>query len=153
MENQHDQQLEAFVRNQLRALPSCKAPATLAPRVMAAIKARAFLPWYKRSFWAWPAGAQAGFLALMVVGIVCLYPALQAVCELTGHSAWMRHLEEYVALLKSCCAVLSDLEEALILVLRKGMNPVLMTVTAFTICMYLCCIGAGTMLLRVMHKR
>lgn len=153
MENQNEQQLEALIHSQLRELPCRKAPAALASRVMAAIRTRACQPWYRRSFWSWPVCAQAGFLALMVLGIACLFPAVEAAGNLLGNSGWMRQLEEYLGLLKALYGAFSSLEEALVLVLRKGMNPVLMAVSALTICMYLCCIGAGTMLLRVMHKR
>lgn len=66
MHPNHDPALERFVHERLRSLPGIKAPATLAPRVLAAIRAQAELPWWQRSWWSWPVACQVGFGAVTV---------------------------------------------------------------------------------------
>ena len=49
-----EQDWEQQMDRALRSLPPPCAPETLAPRVMAAIAARAALPWYRRTWFEWP---------------------------------------------------------------------------------------------------
>lgn len=70
--NPHDeQQLEAAISRELKALPNLRAPAALAARVMAMIEQRQALPWYRRAWQTWPmplrAVAFAGLLAAFAV--------------------------------------------------------------------------------------
>jgi hypothetical protein len=55
----------------LRELPALPAPRSLAPRVLAAIAREEALPWWRRNFRHWPAGARGGFLVL-TVGVALL---------------------------------------------------------------------------------
>ncbi|MFA5189739.1 MAG: hypothetical protein WC740_03385 [Verrucomicrobiia bacterium] len=54
-----EQDLEKWTDRELRPLPAPRAPETLAPRVMAAIAARAALPWYRQTWFEWSRGWQA----------------------------------------------------------------------------------------------
>jgi hypothetical protein len=56
------EELEQMIHRTLRSLPDRRAPRSLEGRVMAAIAARAALPWWKQSFARWPLAARAGFL-------------------------------------------------------------------------------------------
>ena len=69
----HDK-LEQEISRELKALPELTAPAAVAGRVMAAIARRAQVPWYRRSWVAWPVAAQGTALAAMLVlfGGLCL---------------------------------------------------------------------------------
>jgi hypothetical protein len=49
-----DKKLELEIDRQLKALPELEAPAGLASRVMAALAARAAVPWYRQSWSNWP---------------------------------------------------------------------------------------------------
>lgn len=63
--------LEALVGRELRQLPSPRAPHTLLPRVMAAVRAWTERPWYERAWFTWPLGWQvASAAALMLLGIL-----------------------------------------------------------------------------------
>jgi hypothetical protein len=69
--------LERRVHDELRRLPAPLAPATLLPRVLAAVEAWANRPWYARAWFTWPLGwqiASAAALALAVYGIWNLPP-------------------------------------------------------------------------------
>jgi len=73
--------LERLIDRELRALPPPRAPRTLLPRVMAAVRVSADRPWYARAWLTWPAGWQvASVLALLATaaGAAVLWPTLQA---------------------------------------------------------------------------
>lgn len=61
-----DPQLEQWLSRKLKHLPELRAPGTLAPRVMARIRARAAAPWYRQPWFHWPPVWQAGSLAAAV---------------------------------------------------------------------------------------
>jgi hypothetical protein len=62
--------MEARVAQALRALPQRRAPATLESRVLDALARRAPLPWWRRSFGGWPAGARIAFGVTSAVLVV-----------------------------------------------------------------------------------
>jgi hypothetical protein len=64
-----DPNLENFIHRTLRSLPDRPAPRSLEARVLAAIEARASLPWWKQSFAQWPMAARCVFL-LFSAGVV-----------------------------------------------------------------------------------
>ena len=71
--------LERRVDAHLRKLPRPGAPATLLPRVMAAVRAAA-RPWYQRDWFSWPAAWQAlSAMALvsLVIGLGLLLPQVE----------------------------------------------------------------------------
>jgi hypothetical protein len=67
-----EQDLEKMMEQELRSLPTPRAPETLAPRVMAAIATRAALPWHQRTWFEWPRGWQAASAALTVAFLAAL---------------------------------------------------------------------------------
>ena len=58
--------LEQRMRDELARLPSPIAPATLLPRVLAAVDAWARRPWYARAWFTWPLGWQV--VSVLLVG-------------------------------------------------------------------------------------
>ena len=66
-----DPDLENFIHQTLRSLPNRPAPRSLESRVLAAIEARAVLPWWKQSFAQWPVAARFLFV-LLSAGLVKL---------------------------------------------------------------------------------
>ena len=66
-----DPDLENFIHQTLRSLPNRPAPRSLESRVLAAIEARAALPWWKQSFAQWPVAARFVFV-LLSAGLVKL---------------------------------------------------------------------------------
>jgi hypothetical protein len=80
-----DPNLESFIHRTLRSLPDRPAPHSLEARVLAAIEARASLPWWKKSFAQWPIAARcifllfsAGLIKLAVMGTVWAVGGFQA---------------------------------------------------------------------------
>lgn len=62
--------LERHVASELRRLPYPSAPATLLPRVLAAVQAWAARPWYERAWLTWPVGWQVASVVLFAVAAV-----------------------------------------------------------------------------------
>src|SRR6185312_6050825 len=60
------EELEKFVHQQLRALPSHRAPHSLESRVLAALERQAGIPWYHKSWSYWPAFVRMAFLVLAI---------------------------------------------------------------------------------------
>lgn len=67
-----EQDLEKMMERELRSLPAPRAPETLAPRVMAAIVARAPLPWHRRTWFEWPLGGRIASAALTVAFVAAM---------------------------------------------------------------------------------
>ncbi len=83
-----EQGLERLLDRTLRELPLRRAPPSLEARVLAELRRRAALPWWRRSFTNWPLFARAGFLAtcMALVGLALLGGAW-AVARLTAFNA------------------------------------------------------------------
>jgi hypothetical protein len=73
MNSDYEKELLEEIDRKLKSLPELPAPQTLALRVMAAIQARAALPWYQRSWQAWP-------LALRIVSMGVLMTVFGGLC-------------------------------------------------------------------------
>jgi hypothetical protein len=56
--------LEKLIHATLRSAPLHRAPRSLESRVLAALEARASLPWWKQSFAQWPMPARLTFIAV-----------------------------------------------------------------------------------------
>lgn len=72
--------LERLAHRALQRLPAPRAPRTLQPRVMAAVKAWSHRPWYTRAWFTWPVGWQvvsAAALGLLVTGGTLLASRIQ----------------------------------------------------------------------------
>ena len=68
-------ELEQYIDRTLHSMPDRRAPATLEARVLAALEARAAIPWWHKSWSYWPQWVRALFIlfcgavaALVVVG-------------------------------------------------------------------------------------
>jgi hypothetical protein len=77
----HPDDLERLVHEELRQLPLPRAPLTLLPRVMAAVRALANRPWYERPWFSWPVGWQIASTAALIAGVVAAF-AVVAVIQL-----------------------------------------------------------------------
>lgn len=98
--------LEKLIHQTLRSLPERRAPRTLESRVMAAIEARAALPWWKQSFSRWPIAARCVFLllsggfvklALMAaVWVMAGFDSAQLATAFTTQFGWIGRLGDVV---------------------------------------------------------
>jgi hypothetical protein len=77
----HPADLARHVDDLLRRLPLPDAPATLLPRVMAAVQSFSQRPWYQRAWFTWPLQLQVAACVLLIAtaasGVVAL-PAVAA---------------------------------------------------------------------------
>ena len=113
MNHEPDPQLEELIARRLRQLPERSAPATLIPRVLAALEAQR-LPWWQRAWPAWPRPAQAAALLLaLLVAALMTYGSWSATdrfeprwLEVGDHFAPVSWLGETVASLANALAVL-----------------------------------------------
>ena len=71
-----DPDLENFIHQTLRSLPDRPAPRSLESRVLAAIEARAALPWWKQSFAQWPVAARFVWLYGIIAVVAGSYAML-----------------------------------------------------------------------------
>jgi hypothetical protein len=73
MNPEYERRLEAEIDRELKGLPELRAPATLAPRVLAAIERRASVPWYRQSWPMWPVAVRAAVMLVLVAlfGGIC----------------------------------------------------------------------------------
>jgi len=148
----HRADLEQAVHDELRRLPLPEAPSTLLPRVMAAVQAWTFRPWYQRAWFTWPLGWQvmslAAFVGLAGAGVVIAPSAEQAFV-----AAMAARTSAATAALGS---VLGHAEAAIAagrIVWRALGEP--LVPYAFTVVLLMCiaCVAFGTVLNRVAFER
>ena len=90
MNPNHETELEALVDRELKSLPPLAAPPSLAPRILAALAARAEVPWYRRAWQDWPMMLQGSSLAVLLAlfGMLCFggwsFSQSEAVAVTTG---------------------------------------------------------------------
>lgn len=76
IDQQHS--LERAIDRELKALPPRKAPATLIPSVLAALRADALRPWWRKAWPSWPRRVQ---VLAMAAGVVWA-------CAVAGWAGW-----------------------------------------------------------------
>jgi hypothetical protein len=115
--NEHPETDEALARlldRTLRELPSRRAPMTLEPRVFNALRRRAVLPWWRRTFAYWPGLARATFLLICgcLAGLALLVGDWAAtgvrLMQTSGASvSWVRQVVTIVNVASDLAALLS----------------------------------------------
>lgn len=138
---------ELFDR-ELRQLPEMKAPRSLAPRVMTAVRARAAAaetPWWLQSWARWPMYARAAlFIAALL--IASLFFSGSVVLDDQMRNAPPSGL---ASLLDTFAAYGSTAT----LLWQKLVQPLFLTRLAICITMYLVCIGLVTAMYRIGRER
>jgi hypothetical protein len=150
MPPEFDPKLERIIDQELRKLPDLPAPQTLAPRVLAAIRARAAKPWWQQSWWNWPLAAQVAFVAVAI-----------AIAGLFTQSGWMvddsvrsysQQVTEQATTLSAFLDKLQPLVNVFAVLWQKG-QPLLLYAVALAMALYLACVGVGTIFVRVALRR
>ena len=143
----HNSKIEAQIQLALQDLPELSAPATLAPRVMAAIRAQAVRPWWQQSWAAWPRSIQTASLASLTFIAVAL--------SFAGGWAWQGTARpDLSGRWFEALAALGDtlLNTSLLLFRHAGMTWLLLGLAAVTL-MYLTCVGIGTLCFRLIISK
>jgi hypothetical protein len=89
-DTQHE--LESQVDRVLKGLPEVPAPRTLLPRVLAAVRARAALPWYRQSWQVWPMPLQVATMFVLVASFGGFFFAAWELSRAAGYAAVSRKL-------------------------------------------------------------
>ncbi len=119
MNPDYQEQLEAAIDRELKALPELPAPHGLAPRVMAAVERRARVRWYQQSWQAWPVGLQAASLALMLACFAGLCFAAWKLPATASFAAVWQYLAEWSSGLARFWNTLNVVFGAVVLVAKK----------------------------------
>ncbi len=153
MDRHRDSQWEETLDRELKSLPDRQAPSTLLPRVMAAVQAKARLPWWRRAWRTWPPAAQ-------VLSLV-LFSTLLGLVTWVGMHGWSvgaaaettRVLNDWTAPISRFWSCLTALVNATALVSRKAGGYTLFAVGILCAAMYLSCGGLGTVCYRVASNK
>lgn len=147
----YQKKLEELIHQKLRNLPEQEAPATLAPRVMAAIEAASRKPWWQKPWSSWPTLCQAAFLALLAgVAGGTTYGAAAAWnhASLPAVAKWLDP-----APILALWEGLGALGNALWLVLQSFGQPLIYAMATAGVCLYLACVAFGVAWWRVAFQR
>jgi hypothetical protein len=140
---------EHILDRQLKALPDRPAPATLASRVMAAVHARARLPWYRRDFSQWPLPGQiAGLLALSLALAALTWAGLHFWQGDLATQAGGR-VADFLRPLAAVASLLVALVEAAVLVLRQVPPLIWVAAAGVFLSAYVSALSLGTLLYRL----
>src|SRR4051812_7838352 len=141
---EHDPKLEAGLHQQLRALPDLHAPGTLIPHVLAALQARAALPWWQRPWSQWPQRAQLASCGWLAVVAAVLYWGVKG---WDGVPEWSSTETGSFGLLTNLWSVALSLVQAAG-TFAGAFQPVLITGAVLSFLAYLACLGIGSACLR-----
>jgi hypothetical protein len=144
--------LETLVDRALRQLPPPAAPATLLPRVMAALQEGTERPWYERAWFTWPAGWKAASIAaliLLVVGGAMVFPTVQA----RAADAVSTYTADVVADVAGLAGSVETTTSAAQVVWRTLLEPFVTYAFALVVLMCLVCVALGAALNFVLLER
>jgi hypothetical protein len=153
MNPDHDQELRDLVEHELKGLQPLAAPSTLAPRIMAALAARAEAPWYRRPWYCWSLPLQATFFTLLITlfGGLCFgawkFFQTDAVVTTTGKVA------ETVSLVEMGFRVLGVFRDSAIYVLESIGSGYLIGFAGLAFVAYAICMGLGSVCVRLAYVR
>jgi hypothetical protein len=153
MNSDHDQQLEQMISRELKSLPELDAPDSLTDRVLAAIERRVEVPWYCRSWEAWPVALRLASLALMLMlfGGLCLagweMPQTEFIRQ-TAHRAG-----EWLSGFNTIESTLHILVESAGLVMKKLGAPFIVVALIAAGLGYAMFLGFGTACFRLVYAK
>jgi hypothetical protein len=140
--------LETIVGRELRQLPAPRAPHTLMPRVLAAVRAWTERPWYERAWFSWPLGWQvASAAALILIGMLLPLARNMAVAAVSPFAAPM--MSELVDVAGRTVVAVN----AASVLWRALFQPVIPYVFGLAMMMCLACVAFGAALNHVVLGR
>jgi len=146
MNPEYEKQLETSVRRELDALGELPAPPALANRILRAIEQRAALPWYQRSWVAWPFALRLASLSVLLLAFGGLCWGGWALTHGATVPTWMTTLFADASALWRTAVVLGNTVVSLFSHLGTG---VLVGGAAVMFGAWVMCIGLGTAYVRL----
>ena len=146
-----DPNLEAWAWAELKKLPPVPAPATLLPRVLQRLEARARRYWWLRVWWDWPLAAKVASLMLGIALAGSLGGGGLLVDERVA--AYAGDITERFTPLAGLWDIATALGRAAVQVWAAVAQPVILTGLALGTVLYLLCLGLGTAVVRSIWKR
>ncbi len=153
MNPETDRNLEIQVDQALKALPELQAPRTLMPRVLAALAARAAVPWYRQPWPAWPLGWRVAALTFLLASFGCLCLASFQLTRAAGFTLALQELAQSLSWLGSLWNVLATLGGAAVLVIKHLGAGFLLACAFAGLLGYAVCIALGTACIRLAYAR
>lgn len=153
MKPEQQDPLERRVDQLLKELPDLPAPNTLAPRVMAGIRARFSLPWYRQSWQTWPLLLQVVTLSVLVVSFGALTFAAWQLGRAAGLAAVRQEIVEMFSGVGAVWNVLSVLVGAIRLVVERLGTGFIVGCLAAAALAYGLFVGLGTVYLRLVFAQ
>jgi hypothetical protein len=151
MKPEFDPKLESLLDAELQKLPPITAPASLVPNVMAAIAARARLPWWQHAWWDWPLTAKAAFL-LLALAIAGAFSGGGVILDEGVSNYSQQVVERFSPITSLWDTVVTVLNVGRSLVEKMGQS-IFLYATIFIGLLYLTCLGLGTVCVRYALKR
>ena len=149
MNADYERQLEREIERELKALPELQAPHDLVSRVMQRVQKNAVLPWYRLPWVQWPPVLRAVCLVVLLVGFggLCFgsWKLAQTDVVVAGWQRLANSLSTVSTLFHGINAVVS----ALLLVVKKLGNGVVLGCLAALAVGYGLCLALGSVYLRV----
>jgi len=141
--------LEREVDQALRRLPPPRAPRSLTPRVMAAVRVRRAAPWYLRPMTTWPLGLQVLVTGLAVVPLafVGLWMFGGGVLQQAAGALGLPSSAAWTGLLPPVVRPLVEQVAAALVLWRVLFGPVVVYAAAFAVavgCVFAVCTAALT---------
>ncbi len=153
MNPDYEKELELEVDQALRSLPELPAPRTLAPRILAAIRARTAQPWYRQGWQFWPAPLRYAALSLLLGSFGGLCFASWQLTRAAGvQLAWQevsRTLAGVFALGNALLVVLNGL----VLMLKQLNSAILLGCVAGLALAWGICLALGTACVKLAMAR
>lgn len=153
MNSDYEQRLEAEIAREMRGLPELKAPMSLIPRVLMAIKQPAALPWYQQAWPKWPTRwrvASFGSLLTVFAGLCVAGWWLSHAGQLTLPAHEIGGWWTYFAVAWDTVRVLAESGVLIAKKLGTGFIVACLMVAVFS---YSACIGLGTLFYRYAFAR
>ncbi|HTH46176.1 MAG TPA: hypothetical protein VMB21_01565 [Candidatus Limnocylindria bacterium] len=145
-DRRHEEQLAAWADQALKQLPARRAPATLAPRVLAALAKQRVRAWYRQPWLNWPRHFQVLSFLLFAGALAAtawfLLPHAEALTLANAKQTLAQ--SETVRPVSAAVSLLSALGSALVLVLGNLKAWVVAAALGGLAFLYCSCLGLGT---------
>lgn len=141
------------MHRELRTLPELRAPETLVHRVMLAVHARERRPWWQRPWLTWPAPARVVSAAFSVAALASAVYSGSVAWHAAGLGNPLDWIMSWLMSLAPAWNLLTNLVDALVLVLQQGGRLYLWIGLAVATTMYLLCVATGSACYRLAFSR